>query len=368
LAEQRKALAEQEGKMIEKEAALALQLQVVAEKEAALTAQQDALAKREALTVENERRGKDVRASSEMTEVAALRLKMKEQAVTIETLALLAKQVDTLTARLAASEKRNKSISTDLDFIRQTYNTASDRAVEAVGHSAALEAEIKVLRGQLSVGLKQRDLHNAAFQQRRSAQLHQLQQTNKLLLAQARLTDTVRHKASMYDSVLDDKEALEEDLARTSQRLSRTEDRNEELVSQIEVFRARQMGVLDSIQDDSEDSDYQASHASGSSRSATPGSPIDRVAARTNTSLAAVEQVLTEDGSTKTTSELTQESMWYACKYRQGNDACPAEFENIQVGAPSWYELTGCRVLRRMAWGIFRAGLISRRNGSSSLL
>lgn len=79
----------------------------------------------------------------------------------------------------------------------------------------------------------------------------------KLLLDQNRLTDdTVRQRAAAYHGLKDDKTRLETALKLTKAKNKDLSERNDELLGQVEFFRAREMGVIPPGSD-SEDEDYE---------------------------------------------------------------------------------------------------------------
>jgi hypothetical protein len=173
-------------------------------------------------------------------------------------------------SRAKRAEAELVTIQEDLQFIRERYNEASESAVNAVARSNELEAKVTILQDQLKFGLKQRELHNSAIKGQHDKQVSILVAQNKILLEQSRRTDdSVRAKAAAHPGLEALHERLEQLLQNAMRKIEGLSDRNDELVSQIEILRATQMGVLHAnVADDSEDEDY--SYESGSELSAAP--------------------------------------------------------------------------------------------------
>jgi hypothetical protein len=122
-----------------------------------------------------------------------------------------------------------------------------------------------ILQGQLKHGLKQREMHTAAIRAQHEKEVAKLSGQIKILLAQSRLTDdAVRAKAVQFPRVEMQLERAEILLKRAERKIDSLVDRNDELLSHIEVLRAKQMGILVDTQDDSEDEDYASDSSSGS--------------------------------------------------------------------------------------------------------
>ena len=175
--------------------------------------------------------------------------------------------------RAKRAEGEVTTISEDLQFIREQYQEASASAVREVSKSTDLEEKMTILQGQLQHGLKQRDLHYAAVKGRQDKQVTILTAQNKILLEQSRRTDDdVRSRAAAYHEVESQRERLEQLLRDAMRKIDDLSDRNDELVSQIEVLRAKQMGVLGDqhVKDDSDDEDYSDDEESDAESSAAP--------------------------------------------------------------------------------------------------
>jgi hypothetical protein len=196
-----------------------------------------------------------------------------EQAALEEQLA--AKDADRKKWRIRAkrAESEVTTLQEDLSFIREQYNEASASAVREVLKSTDLEEKMTILQGQLKHGLKQRDLHHAAVKGQQDKEVTILAAQNKILLEQSRRTDDdVRSRAAAYPEVESQRERLEQLLRDAMRKIDDLSDRNDELVSQIEVLRAKQMGVLgnDNVKSDSEDEDYSFEQDSDAESSAAP--------------------------------------------------------------------------------------------------
>jgi hypothetical protein len=186
-----------------------------------------------------------------------------------EDLDALAATKDAETKRWRIRAKRAEadlnSAKEDLQFFREQYQTASDSAVAEVAKSTDLEERMTILQGQLKHGLKQREMHTAAIRAQHEKEVAKLSGQIKILLAQSRLTDdAVRAKAVQFPRVEMQLERAEILLKRAERKIDSLVDRNDELLSHIEVLRAKQMGILVDTQDDSEDEDYASDSSSGS--------------------------------------------------------------------------------------------------------
>jgi len=191
--------------------------------------------------------------------------------------------------RAKRAESELATLQEDLQFIRERYTEASESAVAAVAKSNELESKVTILQDQLTHGLKQRKLHNSAVKGRQDKEMALLVAQNKILLEQSRRTDdSVRAKAAVYPELEANYERLEQLFRDAVRKIDVTNDRNDELVSQIEVLRATQMGVLNAnVVDDSEDEDY--SYESDSELSVAPSpspSPVRSSSSRTKRSSA----------------------------------------------------------------------------------
>jgi len=177
--------------------------------------------------------------------------------------------------RAKRAEGEVTTLSEDLQFIREQYQEASASAVREVLKSTDLEEKMTILQGQLEHGLKQRDLHHAAVKGRQDKQVTILTAQKNILLEQSRRTDDdVRFRAAAYHEVESQRERLEQLLRDAMRKIDNMSDRNDELVSQIEILRAKQMGVLgdDHAKDDSDDEDYSDDEESDAESSAAPSS------------------------------------------------------------------------------------------------
>lgn len=175
--------------------------------------------------------------------------------------------------RAKRAEGEVTTLQEDLQFIRDQYQEASASAVREVTKSTVLEEKMTILQGQLKHGLKQRDLHHSAVKGQQDKQVAILTAQNKILLEQSRRTDDdVRSRAAAYHEVEAQREELERLLRNAMRKIDDLSDRNDELVSQIEILRAKQMGVLgdDLVKDDPDDEDYSYDEESDAESSAAP--------------------------------------------------------------------------------------------------
>lgn len=205
---------------------------------------------------------------------------------------LAAKDAETKKWRIRAKRAEADVTSTkeDLQFFREQYQSASDSAVAEVAKSTELQERMTILQGQLKHGLKQREMHTAAMRAQHEKEVAKLVGQNKILLDQSRLTDdNVRAKASKYPRVQLQLERAEILVKQAERKIANLTDRNDELLSQIEMLRAIQMGALADGGDDSEDEGYPNESDSGSdNRSPLP---------QNRTSTAAFKQEDSLDGS-----------------------------------------------------------------------
>ena len=183
--------------------------------------------------------------------------------------------------RAKRAEGEVTTLSEDLQFIREQYQEASASAVREVLKSTDLEEKMTILQGQLRYGLRQRDLHHAAVRGRQDEQVTILTAQNNILLEQSRRTDDgVRSRAAAYHEVESQRERLEQLLRDAMRKIDNLSDRNDELVSQIEILRAKQMGVLGDFhdKDGSDDDDYsfgeESDAVSSAGSSASPSASL----------------------------------------------------------------------------------------------
>lgn len=178
-------------------------------------------------------------------------------------------------ARAKRAESELVTLQEDLQFIRERYTEASESAVAAVAKSNELESKVTILQDQLKHGLKQRELHNSAVKGRQDKRMALLVAQNKILLEQSRRTDdSVRAKAAAYPELEANYARLEQLLRDAMRKIDVMTDRNDELVSQIEILRATHMGVLNANEvDGSEDEDFSYDSDSESSVAPSPSPP-----------------------------------------------------------------------------------------------
>lgn len=163
-----------------------------------------------------------------------------------------------LTAKWRSAEASKTSADKEYNFMRAQYDLASRGALENSQKANELESQVETLRGQLDLGLKQKNLHFETIQRKRQEENTKLRLQNKILLDQARLTDdTVRAKAAAFDGFQAHNTALVNDNQLWESKYDSLQARNEELVEQLAVLRGRQMGVFD------DDSDVDSNYSEG---------------------------------------------------------------------------------------------------------
>jgi hypothetical protein len=184
-------------------------------------------------------------------------------------------------SRAKRAESEVTSLTEDLQFIREQYTQASESAVREVAKADELEAKVVTLQEQLKFGLKQRELHNDAVSRKQGKELAILRAKNKILLDQSRRTDDeVRRKAAAYPELESQSEHLEQLLRNAMKKIDELSNRNNQLLGQVELLTATQMGLV-ADSSDNEDGSYEdessapTSESSGSSRRSTQ-SPIKR--------------------------------------------------------------------------------------------
>jgi uncharacterized membrane protein len=171
-----------------------------------------------------------------------------------------------LTSKLDTAQSRVQSLVEENAWIRGMYDSASNSAAEEARRNDDLRKEMKILRQQLKLGLRQKDLHGQAIRSQWTAENDKLRGQLKILLDQSRLTDdAIREKAIKYPKVHERNKKLEQDLREARQRNEALKERNEELRDQVEVLRARQMGVFEPGGEDETEGDETDADADGDS-------------------------------------------------------------------------------------------------------
>ena len=166
--------------------------------------------------------------------------------------------VKSLQAELAQAEERHATLAEEHLFFQTQYQIASNSAVAEVRRVQELEEKLEMVRSQLKVGLKQRDIHYEAVKAKRAAEETKLKGQLHILLEQSRRTDdTVRRKAAAYDRFKEENERLSSQNYDLRTKCSSLAERNEELVEHITTLRARQMGVYDRDEDSGSEGDAE---------------------------------------------------------------------------------------------------------------
>ncbi|WVR07197.1 hypothetical protein IAU60_004238 [Kwoniella sp. DSM 27419] len=241
-----------------------------------------------------------------------------ESAPTLDTVTKLRAEVKRL-------ERSRKTLSADGEFIRQRYNEASSRAVEAVRENAELSEQVATLKSQLEVGLKQRSMVGSQVAKEREAEAIRLRAQVKILLDQSRLTDdAVRHKAVFYAEYKANHDRLLQQLSEKDDKIRSLSDRNENLMDQIESLRALQMGVIPKDEDDSDDYESDAEETDGS-RSPSPSMrrSFPTLSATRSTSI----NILSEASGII---ETLGEGQGFLCRWRKGEEECKVVCDTIE--------------------------------------
>ena len=184
---------------------------------------------------------------------------------------LALKDAETKKERIRAkrAERNNREMEDTLQFMRAQYEEASNSAVREVNKVKELEETVERLQGQLKFGLKQREMASEALVTQLKTESARYKRQVKVLLDQNRLTDdNVRKRAAAYHGLKSDVTRLEAALKLAKAKNQDLSDRNDELLGQVEFFRAREMGVIPPA-DDSDDEDYEYEYASSDSESDT---------------------------------------------------------------------------------------------------
>ena len=173
--------------------------------------------------------------------------------------------------RANRAERRADEMEETLQFMRNQYEEASTSAVREVNKANELEEKVERLQGQLKFGLKQRDMSSAEMVKQHKTEIARMTAQVNLLLDQNRMTDdNVRMRAAAYHELKANNARLEAELKKALAKNRDLSERNDDLLGQVELFRAREMGVIPVV-DDSDDDDYEyASDGNSSNVSASP--------------------------------------------------------------------------------------------------
>jgi hypothetical protein len=222
-------------------------------------------------------------------------------------------------ATIADYGKAQKLTVDDYNYALSRYHDASNRAVEEARLNNDLRVQLKVAKDQVDHGLKQRHVYFEEIAESYKRETMQLRAANDLLLAQARLTDdSIRHKAAQYPRIRSQVKDLQSDLEVAQMKCSSLENRNEKLMDQLEVWRAKAMGVLDQADDDANSiQSDEAQPKGGSGKNATLDESLYPLAEAEDEELKVGEVV--EGGA----------QFW--CKWGIGEDTCPVSADNREV-------------------------------------
>lgn len=167
--------------------------------------------------------------------------------------------------KVQKAEKDLEMVRQQLAFVQVQYNNASDSAVREVSRANELEEQVERLRGQLKLGMKQREMITSAVKAEHAKEVDKLKGQVKLLLDQNRATDdVVRSRAAAYKDLKSEIGQLRAELTHAagekqtlSAKYQTLSARNDQLLGEVELFRAREMGVVEPAPNsDSDDSTY----------------------------------------------------------------------------------------------------------------
>lgn len=236
---------------------------------------------------------------------------------------------------------------TDVEFFRSEYLEARGRVITQIQRTAKLEEQVETLRGQLTLGLKQRDIHFDAVKTQRAAEVEKYRVQNKVLLDQARLTDDiVRRKASQYGSLKKENDSLKEIAYEEQMKIIKLQKRNEELVDQVEYLRAKQMGIFEDVEDDlsGTDQDQGSSSSLGGEIPSQLGSQARHDKKSSSSLHHSSSQLLPEESiikmeeaahkdlvSASSPGSLVDAGVGLRCKWRQDGVQCTVLLETLEV-------------------------------------
>jgi len=157
----------------------------------------------------------------------------------------LTTQLDNVRSLLERANEKNETLSEENDFFRTQYSLASNQAVASVRQVSDLEAQVDKLQKQLTIGLKQRNMHYEAIHAKRQVEMEKLIKSNGFLLAQSRRTDdSVRRKATLYDRYKEHNDRLVDQNHALNKRYESLQERNEELADMNAALRGEKMGAF----------------------------------------------------------------------------------------------------------------------------
>lgn len=173
-------------------------------------------------------------------------------------------EIHALKKKLKSSQLALKSTRSDLSFFRDQYQTASTSAVAEVARADKLASQVTRLKEQLSLGLKQRNLHFQATLAAHAKSEEKAKYQLNLLLAQSRRTDDrIRHRAAQYERLVKENRTYETELHEARSRADTLQKRNNELLDQVATLRGRLMGAFDSVSNSASDSDAEGERENG---------------------------------------------------------------------------------------------------------
>ncbi|KAK6910249.1 hypothetical protein I203_104281 [Kwoniella mangroviensis CBS 8507] len=242
-------------------------------------------------------------------------------------------RVAELEAEVERLNQNKRALMEDTQFLRKQYAEASNRAVTECQLSEKYQAQIKTLKSQLSVGLKQQRLHSEATQNMREREIDKLRSQLEMLLSQSRRTDDdVRKRAAAYTATKREYEELSRqfvargrEIDSLTKKVNTMSERNEELVDQLKVIRAMKMGV---IPDEDEDEDDQETDSSDEYDDPRPKAGTGSRSRRIDSS---PHQRDVFQASTPARESTTAPTSGYACAWRDGDRVCRVVCETVEV-------------------------------------
>lgn len=228
-------------------------------------------------------------------------------------------QISELTKQLKKAKKSLSNTRDDYEYIKAQYDIASGQAVTATQRVEQLETQVEKLQTQLTLGLKQREMFNLAVVEQYKTEAMIAKQQLELVQEQNRRTDDkVRLKASLYKPTQREKEALELELHKARDEANTFKERNDELVEQVALLRARLMGAFD-------DPDPEPESEAEMTPSPSPQpqlQPLPTFAPDDESPLAVVRDTCLAEGGIEA----------FRCKWAIGEGFCPEILQTREVG------------------------------------
>jgi len=302
-----------------------------------------------------------VKLASAPTEAADNSSSDPELAKKSERIVFLIAECDTLTTRLEdvqstleRANDKNQTLSEENDFFRAQYSLASNQAVASVRKVNDLEAQVEKLQKQLTLGLKQRNMHYEAIHAKREVEMDKLRKSNEFLLAQSRRTDdTTRRKATLYDRYKEHNDRLVDENHTLNRRYNALQERNEELADMNAALRGEKMGAFggaevgasgsewsegDAEEDMTDDGSVVGTNARGveyHTRSLgsdlLPGESQLGPIISGSSPFAGAAMAIGDDGAETEVEAIVEGGEGFRCKWRVGESQCVLMFDDKAV-------------------------------------